>query len=62
VSCVYCSEAILIHDEGISKNGKQNPKFKENIVLFNDSYGIKHYNDLEFYLGNINHMKYKYKG
>ena len=60
-NCVYCPDAILIHDEGISKDGKYNPHFTKNVTLFVKKYSTKHYNDLEFYLGNPKHLIYKYK-
>ncbi|MFA5023423.1 MAG: glycosyltransferase family 2 protein [Patescibacteria group bacterium] len=61
-NCVYCPDSILIHDEGISKDGKNNPKFSENINLFKNIWSGKYFNDLEFYQNNPNHMIYKYKG
>ena len=60
-TCVYCPEALLIHDEGISKDGKLNPKFKENIETFRSRCAGMYFNDLEFYLSNPNYMIYKRK-
>jgi GT2 family glycosyltransferase len=59
--CVFCPGAILIHDEGISRDGKQNPKFRENIETFKKQCAGMYYNDLEFYLSNPKHMIYKHK-
>ena len=61
-SCVYCPSAVLTHDEGISKDGRQNLRFKENIAIFKEKYFGKTYNDLEFYLENSKHLIYKFKG
>jgi len=56
---IYCPNSILVHNEGISKDGKQNPKFKENIEIFKKQCTGLYFNDLEFYLSNSNHMIYK---
>jgi len=60
-NCIYCPESILVHDEGISKDGRLNSKFKENIDIFKKQCTGLYYNDLEFYLSNSNHMIYKGK-
>lgn len=59
--CLYNPQSILIHNEGISGNGKNNSKFKENILKFKEKYAGLHYNDLEFYLSNPNFMIYNNK-
>lgn len=58
-SCVYCPDAQLIHNEGISS--KQNNKLQENIKVFKNKYTGQYMNDLEFYLSNPNHMIYRKK-
>jgi GT2 family glycosyltransferase len=57
--CLYNPQSVLVHHEGISGDGKNNPKFQENISVFRDKYSGKYYNDLEFYLNNKDFMVYK---
>lgn len=59
--CVFLPDAQLIHDEGISKDGKNNPKFEHNIKTFRDKWAGKYLNDLDFYLSNPKHLIYNKK-
>jgi GT2 family glycosyltransferase len=56
--CIFCSDSILIHDEGISKT---QPNLQHNIKTFIKNCKGLYINDLEFYLSNDKHMKYKKK-
>jgi GT2 family glycosyltransferase len=58
-TCLFNPNAVLIHHEGISKDGKQNPKFSKNIETFREKYTGLYYNDLELYLSNNRFMEYK---
>lgn len=60
-TCVYCPEAQLIHDEGISGTFKQHPKLQDNIAAFRRNCDGKYFNDELFYLSNPAHMIYKKK-
>lgn len=57
--CLFCPEALLVHDEGISKDGSQNPKFKQNIETFKNLYAGKYFDDWGFYLNDERHLVYK---
>lgn len=57
--CLFCPEALLVHDEGISKDGSQNPKFRQNIETFKQLYTGKYFDDLGFYLNNERHLAYR---
>ena len=56
--CVFCPDAVLIHDEGISKT---QPHLKHNVGVFKKNCTGRYYNDLEFYLSNSKYMIYKKK-
>lgn len=58
---VYCSTAELIHNEGISKSGKQNPRWESNVKIFKDLSKDLFFNDFEFYENNTKHMIYRQK-
>jgi GT2 family glycosyltransferase len=58
--CIYCPEAVLVHNEGISGTNK-NPKIEHNIRLFKDKWGGKYFDDLMFYQTVNNYMVYKKK-
>jgi len=57
-NCVFCPDAKLTHDEGISKT---QPHLEHNIAAFKKNCTGKYYNDLEFYSNNQRHLVYKYK-
>jgi len=59
-SCVYCPDAQLIHNEGIS-GGKTNKKAQQNIELFKNKWTGKYFDDLCFYQSIPNYMVYKRK-
>jgi GT2 family glycosyltransferase len=59
---VYCPDAKLIHDEGVTGAGKaKNPKLEGNIRALRTEYAGQYYNDLELYQANPNYMLYKRK-
>lgn len=60
-TCVYCPEACLIHDEGISGTFKQHPKLQDNIAAFRKDWDGKYFHDELFYLTTPSHMIYKKK-
>jgi GT2 family glycosyltransferase len=61
-NCVYCPDARLIHDEGISGSFKQHPKLKENAERLKTLNEGKYWDDEAFYLSSPSYMIYKRKG
>ena len=57
--CVYCPDAKLIHDEGISKDGRTNTRFQDNIATFKRQCAGQYFDDRYFYLNVPNHMVYR---
>jgi GT2 family glycosyltransferase len=57
--CLFCPEALLVHDEGISKDGSKNSKFQQNISTFKQLYVGKYFDDLGFYLNDERHLVYR---